>query len=125
MDEFTAHLKAVQKVTLFFLSFCLFAWAFLPDYRPYSLGLVVGVSVSYLNAQYLALKLRQLTKAVVEKTNRRVNLGFITRAATSLLTVVIVVKNPDKIALSTTLAGLFIVQLVTLLLGIVSNARRK
>ncbi len=78
-----------------------------------------------MNAQYLALKLRQVTKAVVEKTNRKVNLGFITRASTSLLAIVVAAKNPEQIALSTTLAGLFIVQLATLLLGIVSNVRRK
>lgn len=125
MDDFTAHLKAVQKFTLFFLSFCFIAWAILPEYRAYAMGLIVGTCVSYINAQYLAMKLRQLTHAVVEKTNRKVNLGFITRAATALLAVVIVVKYEEHIALSTTLAGLFIVQLATLLLGIFSNNRRK
>lgn len=125
MDDFSAHLKAVQKFTLFFLSICFFAWALLPEYRAYSMGLIVGTCVSYINAQYLAMKIQQLTKAVVEKTNRKVNLGFITRASIALLTVVLVVKYPEKIALSTTLAGLFVVQLATLLLGIVSNSRRK
>jgi ATP synthase protein I len=118
MDEFAAHLKIVQKVALFFLSVCFFAWALLPDYRAYVAGLILGTAVSLLNSKYLAWKIDQLGQAVTEKTNRKINLGFVTRAAMALTAVVISIKN-EHIEFSTTLAGLFFVQLATLLLGII------
>ncbi|MCS7460005.1 ATP synthase subunit I [Paenibacillus doosanensis] len=127
MDDFSAHLKTVQRMTIFFLSFCFMGWAVLPAYRVYFAGLILGTVVSMINSRYLAWKIEQLTKAVVEKSNRKVNLGFITRASVSLLAVLMAYKYEQQVAFSTTLAGLFFVQMATLLLGIISTlkARKK
>ncbi len=124
MDEFSAHLRTVLKSTLFFLSVCFFGWAVLPPYRGYFAGLILGTAVSLINAQYLAWKIRQLSRAAEEKSGRRVNLGFVTRASTSLLAVLVSLRSPH-IEFSATLAGLFFVQLATLLVGIISNLRKK
>ncbi|TVY09286.1 ATP synthase subunit I [Paenibacillus cremeus] len=121
MDDFSAHLKTVQRITIFFLSFCFMGWAVMPSYRGLFAGLILGTVVSWLNARYLAWKIEQLAQAVLEKSNRKINLGFITRASIALLAVVIAYRFQDQIALSTTLAGLFFSQLATLLLGIISR----
>lgn len=120
MDDFAAHLKTVQRITFFFLSFCFLAWAIVPAHRPYIAGLILGTAVSLINSLYLAWKIQQLTKAVIEQSKRRINMGFITRAAMALLAVLLAYKY-EQIAISTTLIGLFFTQLVTLLLGITSS----
>ncbi|MCZ8514820.1 ATP synthase subunit I [Paenibacillus filicis] len=125
MDDFSGHLKTVQRIAIFFLSFCFMGWALAVNARPLFAGLILGTAVSWMNARYLAWKIGQLTTAVLEKSGRKINMGFITRAATSLLAVVIAYRFQEHVALSTTLAGLFFVQLATLLLGIFSNLRAR
>lgn len=126
MDDFSSHLKTIQRMTFLLLSACFAGWALLPAYRPYFAGIILGASASLVNARYLAWKIQQLTKAVMEKSGRKINLGFMTRAAISLLAVVISLRFRDEIAFSTTLAGLFFfTQLATLLLGIFSNLKSR
>jgi len=124
MDEFTAHLRKVQKISFFFLSFCFMAWAVLPAYREYAAGLILGTAVSMINSRYLAWKIRLLSKAAIEQSGRKINMGFVTRAAMSLLAVLIAYKF-EQVAISTTLVGLFFVQLATLLVGIISNLQSR
>jgi len=125
MDDFAAHLKTVQNVFLFFLSFCLVAWALLVDYRPYSAGLMLGSIVSMINARFLAWKVVKFADAVVEKTPRKGSLGFLTRAAIAALAAIVAVRYPQYIALSTTIAGYFFAQLATIVLGILSIRKAK
>jgi ATP synthase protein I len=125
MDDFSAHLKTVQNVFLFFLSFCLAAWALFVEYRPYSAGLMLGSVASMINARYLAWKIHKFTEAALEKKGRKVNLGFLTRAATAALAGLIAVRYPQHVALTTTIAGYFFAQLATLVVGIVSIGRSK
>ncbi|MCD1260899.1 ATP synthase subunit I [Paenibacillus athensensis] len=125
MDDFSAHLKTVQNVFLFFLSFCLVAWALLVDYRPYSAGLMLGSIVSMINARFLAWKVTRFADAVIEKTPRKGSLGFLTRAAIAALAAIVAVRYPQHIALSTTIAGYFFAQLATIVLGILSIRKSK
>lgn len=130
MNEFTAHLKTFQNVFLFFLSFCLVAWALFVEYRPYSAGLMLGAAVSMINARYLAWKIRKLTDKVIaappgQGIPSKANIGFLTRAAVGGLAGLIAVRFPEQFALSTTVAGYLIAQLATLVLGIISVKRSK
>jgi ATP synthase protein I len=125
MDDFSAHLKTVQNVFLFFLSFCLVAWALFVEYRPYSAGLMLGSVASMINARYLAWKIHKFTEAALEKKGRKVNLGFLTRAATAALAGVVALRYPQHVALTTTIAGYFFAQLATLVVGILSIRRSK
>lgn len=124
MDDFAAHLKTVQRITLFFLSFCFLGWALVPVYRGYFAGLILGTVFSLINSRYLAWKIEQIGQAAAEKTNRKINLGFFTRASMALIAVLISLKF-EQIEFSTTLAGLFFAQLATLLLGIISLINHK
>jgi ATP synthase protein I len=125
MDDFSAHLKTVQNVFLFFLSFCLAAWALFVEYRPYSAGLMLGSVASMINARYLAWKIHKFTDAALEKKGRKVNLGFLTRAATAALAALVAIRYPQHVALTTTIAGYFFAQLATLVVGILSIGRSK
>ena len=128
MNEFSAHLKTVQNAFFFFLSFCLAAWAIFVDYRHYSAGLMLGSSVSMINARYLAWKIHKLSdKVIASPSEQRVpgktNIGFLTRAALAGLAGLVAVRYPEYVSLPTTVAGYFFVQLATLVLGILSIKR--
>lgn len=120
MDELAVHLRAVTRIALYFLSGMLLIWALLPNYRPLAAGFILGTAVSLFNAHYTAWKIRQMTRMILEQGRKRFNLGTITRASTSLLAVLISVRW-EQVAFSTTLAGLFVAQLVTVVVGIIFN----
>jgi ATP synthase protein I len=125
MDEFAAHLSRITRTTLFILSATLVLWAFWIDLRPYFAGFILGGAVSLLNSHYTAWKIKQLGDLALKQSNKkRVNLGFITRASTSLLAVLLALKASD-IEFSTTLAGLFITQIISLGAGIYINIKYK
>ncbi|MFN0224578.1 ATP synthase subunit I [Paenibacillus sp. KR2-11] len=122
MDEFSAHLKTVQNIFLFFLSFCLVGWALLEGYRPYVAGVMLGSAVSMINARYLAWKIRKVTGSDGDEQPpaRKANMGFMTRAAIATLAGIVAIRYPEHVSLPTTVAGYFFTQLVTLVLGIIS-----
>jgi ATP synthase protein I len=131
MDDVSAHLKTVQNVFLFFLSFCLVCWALFVEFRPYSAGVMLGSIASMINARHLAWKIHRLSeKAIAASLEQRAprkaaNIGFLTRAAIAGLAGLIAVRYPEHIALATTIAGYFFAQLATLVLGILSIKRSK
>ncbi|WP_028550952.1 ATP synthase subunit I [Paenibacillus sp. UNC451MF] len=130
MDDFSAHLKTVQNVFLFFLSFCLVVWAIFVEFRPYSAGLMLGSIVSMINARYLAWKIRKLSEKVIEappeqKVPNKANIGFLTRAAIAGLAGLVAIRFPEHVAILTTIVGYFFAQLATLVLGILSIKRSK
>jgi ATP synthase protein I len=120
MDDFQAHVKAVWRFSLFFLSICLVGWLFAGAYQSFFAGLLLGSAISAVNSQYLAFKIGQAATSVIQKTNRRVNLGFVTRASLALLAIIVAAKYEQHISIAATIIGLFLAQLATLLLGIVS-----
>ena len=120
MDDFQAHVKAVLRLSLVLLSFCLVGWLLAGTAKPFYAGLLLGSVVSIINSQYLALKINQASQAVIHKTNRRVNLGFVTRASLALLAIILAAKYEQDISILAVIIGLFLSQLVTLLLGIAS-----
>ena len=125
MDDFSAHLRTVQNVFLFFLSFCLAAWAVLVDYRPYLAGLMLGAIVSMINAKYLAWKIHKFTAMALEQKRRKMNLGFLTRAALAALAGLVAIRYPQHVSLIPTVIGYFFTQLATIVLGLVSIRRQK
>jgi ATP synthase protein I len=124
MDGFSAHLKTIQTCFLFFLSFCLAAWAVAVDLRPWFAGFMLGSSASYINARHLAWKVNRIGEAASSGQSRRANLSFLTRAAIAALACAVALRYPGQLSFFTTVAGLFFTQLATLAMGIVASYRR-
>jgi ATP synthase protein I len=128
MNEFESHIGRVTRISALVLSVDLVLWILIPGMRGYFAGFLVGGTVSLLNTHYTAWKIRQLTERALandESNTKRVNLGFMTRASTSLLAVLISLKAAD-IEFSTTLSGLFLTQLLSLFVGIyVTNIEKR
>ncbi|MCM3628046.1 ATP synthase subunit I [Paenibacillus glycanilyticus] len=122
MDDLSAHLKAVTRVVFLFMSLCCIGWALLPAYENWWGGLMIGGAASLINAYHLSWKVKRAGAIAVAQIKKRVNLGFFTRACVALLAVVIATKT-YTFQLSAVVAGLFVAQLATLILGFLS--RRK
>ncbi|AHD03924.1 ATP synthase subunit I [Paenibacillus larvae] len=115
------YLKTAMRFALFFLSICLLTWALSVPLRPYVAGLILGVSVSLFNAYLLKRRIEVITLYSLQNKGKKVSLGFVTRACSALLAVMIAVKYAGQIHLVTTIIGLFLIQLFMLLIGILSN----
>jgi ATP synthase protein I len=124
MDDLTAHLGKVSKIAIFFLLACFVGWTLLPEYRGYLAGLLLGGAVSLINAHYLSFKIKQMSQNLVDKQNRRINLGFLTRASLAVLAIMLASKSVH-IEIVTTIIGLFLMQAATLLLGILFVAKKE
>jgi ATP synthase protein I len=122
MDDLSAHLRTVTRITFLFLSVCFIGWALLPEYKPLFGGLVIGAAGSLINARHLAWKVNRVGANAAEQGTRRVNLGFLTRGCVALLAVVVSTETLS-FSLAATVAGLFTAQLATLVLGFLSRVK--
>lgn len=121
MNDLHAYLKTVTKLTFIILSLCFLCWAILEAYRPYIAGFMLGVTVSLINAHYLSLKIRQLSQVVLGISGRRINLGFLTRAAIAVLAAMAAIQFEEHLSIMTTAAGIFFVPLASLIVGFMAN----
>jgi ATP synthase protein I len=123
MDDLDAQLRAVTRFTLFGMSACLLAWALFPGLRPYAAGLAIGMAVSLINMRYLGMKIKQMTILVMSNESKRFNLGFLTRAAMAVLTVLIA-KELDGVNVYAAIAGLFFSQFASAAVGVASLLKK-
>lgn len=124
MNDLSAHLKTVTRASFLMLCICFLGWAIFPQHKDVFAGLVIGVAASVINSLHLSWKIFRLTDLVLKKTNRKTTLGFLTRACIVLLAFIVSTRT-FHFNLIATLAGLFFVQLATLVLGIITTVRDK
>jgi ATP synthase protein I len=117
MDDLSAHLRTVMRITFFFLSLCCIGWALWPEHKPLFGGLVIGAAASLANAFHLSWKVQRIGANAAAQGTKRNTLGFLTRASVGLLAVVVATEYLS-FSLYGTVAGLFAAQLATLILGI-------
>ncbi|MFE5324166.1 ATP synthase subunit I [Paenibacillus sp. NPDC056579] len=116
------QMKPIVRATLLFLSALLLFWAFVPMYRTYAAGFILGMSISLVNAWILSIKIKAISRNIIEKTEKRVGLGTVSRMCMALIGVMIALKVP-QFDLIFTIIGLFFVQLATLLMGLLFSKR--
>jgi ATP synthase protein I len=124
MDELVAHTKGLLKVSSFFLASCLIAWIILPDYRYVINGIILGSSVSILNAIHLSVKVKRLSQMALSGVKKRVSMGFINRLGLSVLAVLIAYKF-EQINVISTAASLVFAQFVIFGVGVVRTLKNK
>ncbi|WP_317966258.1 ATP synthase subunit I [Paenibacillus sp. CCS19] len=110
-------------MTFFFLSVCFICWAVFPAQQAWWGGLVVGTVAGLVNALHLGWKVSQIGANAAARSNRRSTLGYVTRACIGLLAAVIATRTFD-FRIEAVAAGLFVAQLVTLLLGFWTMRKR-
>ncbi|TCS83410.1 ATP synthase subunit I [Tepidibacillus fermentans] len=127
MDDFKQRILRIIRYTLFLLSF--FIIGMLTPYSKMFSGLALGTFVSLLNTIYTAWKVNKIGEFAVSAKNhlrRRPHFsGMLTRFANSILAVMLVYQYPQHIHLISTLFGLFVTQIVTIVDGIINTKREK
>lgn len=122
--ELSTYLKMFTKVTLVFLTLCLLGWMFIPDYRPYVAGWMLGSFVSALNVRYLGLKIQRLSEMIAQSTGKRYSLGFVSRISMVLIAVMLAIRF-DLFHLPATVAGLFYGPVAVYILGLIALLRQR
>lgn len=86
------------------------------------LGLLVGTTVSLINTVFTAWKINiigGIAATASSHDNRRASAGMLTRIALSVLAIMVAMEYPDYFNIYSTLIGLFIVQVITVVDGII------
>lgn len=92
MNDLASLLAILLRVFLFWLSALMIVWIFFPHARTVAAGLVLGSSVSMINAQILVGKVQLLTELAMKNETKRMSLGFLTRACFILIATMVAVR---------------------------------
>ncbi len=124
MTELSAFMNAIYRVAVFAIAISLGIWAIAPELRGLAAGLAVGIAASVINAWFLASKVRLVTEQAAQQGKRRVNFGFLTRAAVAVLAVLIAVRT-EGISMPAVIVGIFFSPMATLIMGVIFNRKGK
>lgn len=123
MSELTRYRRWMTVFIMYFLMICFLAAAFLPRVETIALGLALGTVISWINASYLGRKVRRMLDGAAEGNLKRVNLGFLTRAALAVLAIFVAMQYPQFFNLYAVVVGLVIAQFSLLFIGILLSRK--
>ncbi|MCF6093219.1 ATP synthase subunit I [Microaerobacter geothermalis] len=107
--------KLFQIASFFFLATGLL-WLVVPN-RSFIQGLLLGMAVSLINGVILFMKTYQLGKYMNQGKRRIGGMGMMQRMLLAGFAVYVSVKRPELFSLAGVLIGLFLIQILTLLLS--------
>ncbi|MFT9486086.1 MAG: ATP synthase subunit I [Tepidibacillus sp.] len=127
MSDFKARIIRIVRYTLILLS--LFMIGVITPYSAIFLGLALGLAVGLLNLLHTAWKVNRIgemaIKVKAQTRKRPMFVGMFTRFATSILAIMLVFQYPEQLHLVSTVIGLFLIQIVTIVDGIINSIREK
>lgn len=118
MDDLSWYRKVLALATLCFVVLCVLAAALFPDFRSIALGMALGGAIGCINVTYLGYKVRQVADTMAGEGKRRVSLGFLTRAALSLLGVMVAFKTPQYFNMIAVAGSLLLAPILLIIIGI-------
>jgi ATP synthase protein I len=101
------------------LMICFLIAALFPAIQTIGVGIALGAVISWINASYLGRKVRIMADDAVGGNLKRVNLGFLTRAALAVLGVFLAMQFPQYFNTYAVVGGLFLAQFSLLFIGII------
>jgi len=111
----------------FILLFIFLIGVFTPYYQVFA-GLVIGGAVSLINMLYTARKVDKLGEVAVkigeDEKPRYASTGMLTRIALSVLVVLVAMQFPEYFNIYSTIIGLFVAQLVTVVDSILEKGKK-
>lgn len=118
-------LRKSIRIATFFLSACFLVWAFLPDWRIYAAGVILGVVASVINGMMLRRRVDMIGTVFTNNPNapRKASLGLASRLATVLLVAMVAYKYPETFHLPSVLLSCFFMPIVTLVLAYAGNRK--
>ncbi|CAH1195553.1 MULTISPECIES: ATP synthase subunit I [Paenibacillus] len=119
MSELTRLRKWMTVCVMTILMICFLIAALFPDIQTIAVGLALGVGISWINASYLGRKVRIMSEDAAGGNLKRVNLGFLTRAALAVLGVFLAMRYPQYFNTYAVVGGLVFAQFSLLFIGII------
>lgn len=118
MNSLENYQKKIIRITKYTLVLeLLFTIGLITPYSTIFLGLMLGTAVSLINSLYAAWKINRIGElAAKTKENNKIkysSTGMLSRMALSVLAVLLVLEYPQYFNLYSTLIGLFITQIIS------------
>ncbi|CAM4474583.1 ATP synthase protein I [Paenibacillus endophyticus] len=117
-------MKTALRTLVYAMAVCLIVWAFLPEWRTVSLGLLVGLAASSMNAFLLRRRVEMVTLGAAGAGPRKRGLGLGNRIATVLLVAMIAYRFPEDLNMPAALAGCMVMPFVLLVAAYIHNKRQ-
>lgn len=116
-------IKVTRIIRYTFIILFIFLLGVFTPYYQFFAGLLIGGAVSLLNTYYTARKINRMGEIASQLgedfQGRYMSTGMSTRVATSVLIVLLAMKFPEYFNLYTTIFGLFIAQLISVVDSII------
>ncbi|MBU5355337.1 ATP synthase subunit I [Paenibacillus silvae] len=119
MSELARYRRWMTVCILTILMICFLIAALFPAIQTIGVGIALGAVISWINASYLGRKVRIMADDAVGGNLKRVNLGFLTRAALAVLGVFLAMQFPQYFNTYAVVGGLFLAQFSLLFIGII------
>ena len=122
MNDLTAQMRELLRIYCLWLAVCLVLWIVVQDAKSYLAGLILGSSISYINAVHLGRKIVQISEAVATNQTKRLSIGFISRICFVLIAVMLASKL-TQFSVLFTIIGFAFAPLVMLVIGIIRGIK--
>ncbi|WP_458462230.1 ATP synthase subunit I [Paenibacillus sp.] len=123
MSELTRYRRLMIATVMYVLMICFLVAALVPSLEAIALGLALGAVISLINALYLGYKVKKVADGAANGNLKRVNLGFLTRAALAVLGIFISMRFPQYFNTYAVAGGLVIAQFSLLIIGIIKSRK--
>ncbi|MGM0883959.1 MAG: ATP synthase subunit I [Bacillota bacterium] len=117
-------MKTAVRALFYAMAVCLIVWAFLPEWRTVSLGLLLGLAASSMNAFLLRRRVEMVTLGAAGLGPVRRGLGLGSRIATVLLVAMLAYRFPEKFSMPAALIGCMVMPFILLAAAYIHNKRQ-
>ncbi|WP_379129959.1 ATP synthase subunit I [Paenibacillus sp. sgz500958] len=118
MDELSRYRKVLALATLCFVVICVLSAFVIPSHRNIPLGMALGGAIGCINVIYLGYKVRQVSDTMAGEGKRRMSLGFLTRAALSVLGVMVAFRAPQYFHMIAVAGSLLLAPVLLIIIGL-------
>lgn len=122
MNDLTAQMRELLRIYCLWVAVCLVLWIVVQDAKSYLAGLILGSSISYINAVHLGRKIVQFSEAVTTNQTKRMSIGFVSRICFVLIAVMLASKL-TQFSVLFTIIGFAFAPLVMLVIGIIRGIK--
>lgn len=118
-------MKTAVRIIMCAAAACLIVWAVVPELRTVSLGFLLGLAGSSMNAFLLKRRVEFIAlRAAGGDTRKRMGIGLGSRIATILCVALLALRFPEKFNMPAALIGSALMPIVFLAVAFIQNRRQ-
>ena len=121
MSDLRAHVIRLTRTMLYILALLVLGWGFTAHQTIFA-SLLLGATVSFVNALYTAFKAQQFRK-LIEAGRRPKGSGMLTRFSMVALAAVVAMRYPDFFHIPSLAIGLMAAPIILFVDGVIAGLR--